>query len=1180
MIRVFVVISLLQLLLMPLFGQNLRLGLPEGHTSYVNTAEFSSDGKYIVTASDDGTAKIWESRSGKLVLILVGHTDKVTQAHFSPDGKSIVTASFDNTVKIWESSSGKLLMSIDGHTSAVWSAQYSSDGKYIITDSQDGTKGIWESSSGRLIRRIECASSFKASQFSPDGKYWVTACDTSAYLYDTGNGELLQTFQGHSSYVLTACFSPDGKQIVTASWDNTVKLWDCSNGKLLHTYEGICNRIESSEFSPDGKYILATTDCTDAAIIWDVQSGAQIKVLGGFTAFYSSNYSPDGKYIVSVTYDRSTVEVWESSSGNLLHTSEGKFDNVNSVRFSPDGEKIVIAGDVKAEIWSCSSGKLLHNLEGKTVNVYSAQFSPDSKTIITTADDRTAKIWELSSGKLIFNLIGHSDVVNSSEFSPDAKYIATASKDETAKIWESNSGKLVFSLNEHENWVTNAQFSPDGKYIATVDRDEKAKIWESSNGNLLCTLMHSDVNSSQEPSVQFSSDNKRIVIAYGATTAEIRETGSWKLLADLVGDDRMYSAQFSPNGIFIVTAGADTTRVWESSSGKFLFTLVMKTDIVKSAKFSPDGKYIVTIDDTCINYGEPSSVTAKVWDSKNGKFLYTMGAASSAQFSPDGKFIITATPDYTAKIWESSSGKLLRILEGHSDIILSAQFSKDGKYILTSSRDAKCKLWHASTGIEIASLITINKNGWIVVTPDKYYYGSKDAVSELCWSDGFKIYPFEQFDLKYNRPDIVLARLGYASQELIDAYYQAYLKRLKKMGFTEEKLSDEFHIPETAIENFEYMPEIDEKDIEIDLNFNDSKYKLDRYNIWINDVPLFGMTGKSLSVGNFQSFKTKEHIELNEGDNKIQVSCLNEKGVESYKETVEITYTPKTSEKHDLYFVAVSVSEYEDSQFNLKYAVKDGRDMVKLFSENRKGDFANIYIDTLFNSAATTDNLIAVKQKLMNSQVDDEVILYISGHGLLDDNLDFYFASHNVDFSNPAINGISYDVLEGLLDGIPARKKLLLMDACHSGEVDKEDTQQETDTVVLLAGGQNGKLKESSNRSAMMNYSIKQNRIGLQNSFDLMQEMFANLNRGSGAVVISAAAGVGKAIEGEQWNNGVFTYALLDGLYNLRADANGDKQVSLSEIRSYVIVEVDRLTNGRQRPTCRQENLEFDWRVW
>jgi len=114
----------------------------------------------------------------------------------------------------------------------------------------------------------------------------------------------------------------------------------------------------------------------------------------------------------------------------------------------------------------------------------------------------------------------------------------------------------------------------------------------------------------------------------------------------------------------------------------------------------------------------------------------------------------------------------------------------------------------------------------------------------------------------------------------------------------------------------------------------------------------------------------------------------------------------------------------------------------------------------------------------------------------------------------------------------------------------------------------------------MMGEAQDPGKIGLQNTFDLMQELFANLNRGSGAEVISAAAGVGYALEGEQWNNGVFTYAILNGLSNKYADYNNDKQVSISELRSYVITEVERLTDGHQKPTCRQENLEFDWRVW
>jgi len=414
----------------------------------------------------------------------------------------------------------------------------------------------------------------------------------------------------------------------------------------------------------------------------------------------------------------------------------------------------------------------------------------------------------------------------------------------------------------------------------------------------------------------------------------------------------------------------------------------------------------------------------------------------------------------------------------------------------------------------------------------------------------------------------VLERLGNPNKELILAYHQAYVKRLKKMGFEEEDLGDDFHIPESVIENFEYMPIIEEEGIEIDLNFKDSKYNLDRYNIWINDVPLFGIQGQSLKEMKTDQYSVTEKITLSKGNNKIQLSCMNEKGAESYKETVEITYEPEIETKPDLYIVAVSVSEYEQSDMNLKYAVKDGRDLVNYYS-SATAKFEHIYVDTFFNTTAKKDEIVKIKEKLKQTKVDDKVILYVSGHGLLDDNLDFYFASHDMDFNDPGKNGISYDMLEGLLDGIPARKKLFLMDACHSGEVDKESN--EGGTIANVSSTSYNK------KGAFVANSPK---LGLQNTFELMQELFVNLNRGSGAQVISAAAGNSYALESDEWQNGVFTYSILSGLEDYAADINNDKQITVSELKSYVSNKVVELTNGAQKPTSRQENIEFDFRVW
>jgi hypothetical protein len=129
-----------------------------------------------------------------------------------------------------------------------------------------------------------------------------------------------------------------------------------------------------------------------------------------------------------------------------------------------------------------------------------------------------------------------------------------------------------------------------------------------------------------------------------------------------------------------------------------------------------------------------------------------------------------------------------------------------------------------------AEIRNYGTNKWLITTPDNYYLSIDDAYKHVSFRLEEKIFPFEQFDLKYNRPDIVLARLGYADSTLIEAYHKAYLKRLKKMGFKEEDLGEDFHMPESKIKNFEYLPTITkEKEVEIELNFKDTKYKLDQY---------------------------------------------------------------------------------------------------------------------------------------------------------------------------------------------------------------------------------------------------------------------------------------------------------------------------------------------------------------
>lgn len=516
---------------------------------------------------------------------------------------------------------------------------------------------------------------------------------------------------------------------------------------------------------------------------------------------------------------------------------------------------------------------------------------------------------------------------------------------------------------------------------------------------------------------------------------------------------------------------------------------------------------------------------------------------------------------YDNNYFEEYSYNNYEIVSAYRNKVTYKDISRDVRIYNIYALNKEILFWNgnmADKNNRFVKLIFASDGTPVFFTIDNYYLTTKQAKNNIGFLLNGKRYTFEQFDLKFNRPDIVLERLGYASPELIKAYHQAYIKRIHKMGFSEDQFSNEFHIPETSIENFDYMPVVEEPEIEIKLNFNDSKYNLDRYNIWINDVPLFGMNGKSLKELKTNQFKITEKIILSAGRNKIQVSCINEKGAESYKETVEATYSTKVPQNEKLYFIGIGINKYAEPGHNLNYSVKDIQDLHDAL-KSKYGE--NMLSDTLFDASVSRESVRHLKEKLLQSHVNDKVIVVFSGHGLLNSSYDYYLATYLTHFSQPEKGGLPYDDLEWLLDSIPARNKLLLIDACHSGEVDKEE-------VLSMQNNQN----DIDFKGVSLAYTYKPV-IGMKNSFELMQSLFANLNKGTGSSVISAAGGTQYAYERSDLNNGVFTYSILELM-------KSQTHITVSQMKAKVGKRVEELTNGLQKPTSRLENTEFDFFVW
>jgi WD40 repeat protein len=1144
----------------------------------VQSFVFSPDRKTILT-SLDGITRIWNAFNNNLIRILDERREynDLSGGLFSPDGKNFMIVS-GYEVKVSDTDTGNLLFTIYSDSESL--PCYSPDGKKILS-----VGNLFERN-GKWKKRSEVSLSFDVDS----GGLWGPIPG----LYDATNGKLLKTYidsatidtqreyVGNNVPFYKIGFSPDNKNIYIVS--DKCRIWDAEHGIQLFSISGQFDNYTSVTYTPDCKRILVIS--SDSCGLYDASNGSLLHKYDKpnfriFNRLESNEYivstaslSPNGRYFYIISLNKS-LKICDASTGELRMDLAGHSTPVSEAVFSADGKNILaksLFNNNATKLWDLINGKILNSFKGTEWET--AKYSNNGSAINTYtksgSENTIIKTWDALTGKLLDTVELQADSVINCVFSPDNKTVVAIDSNYTAKILDAITGKELHRLTGS---IGNIKYSPDSKTLAATSWFDFINIWDVESGRLIHTFRDSEENGDTVGYQITDIDSLGNLIPKNVFATPDIPFEKLPVDAKMWVTGNIKNVEFSANGKTLIDPEdwSFSERVWDVQSDSLLNRFSGNR-----AAINPDGTRILTFDSV------DEGISPVISETKTGKKLFNLEEdilqMGSARFSPDGKNILTIRHD-SVKFWNAENGLLKRA------IYFSGTFcdidEKSEKIIVHNN--SQLVLFDIRTGEKLYSLIAIDSADYLVLTPDKYYMCSKNAASKLSWLVGDRLYSFDQFDLQYNRPDIVLERLGNPDTSLIKMYRKAYEKRLRKAGFNEVMFSSEWHTPEMKILNSDILNSpTDQSILHLEICGSDSKYYLNRLQVWVNDVPLYGSNGLSLLEEKTDSIVKMIDVNLSTGDNNIKVSCVNEKGVESLKESADIVYNPQKPAKPDLYIVAMSVSDYKDKRFDLRYAAKDGNDVVSMFRSlaNPEGDFGKVFIDTLFNKRAIRKNFFNLKQRLSASKVDDEVVVYVSGHGLLDKEMDFYFATYDIDFRNPEKRGISFDDLEGILDGIPARKKLLMMDACHSGEVDKEETND------MLASNTE-KSSDITFRGNVKEYNFKgidskttQSGISLNNSFELMQELFAGLDQGTGATVISAAAGKGYALESPQWNNGVFTYSILNGLKNKAADKNKNGVITVSELKDYSIKQVQFLTGGKQKPTIRKESVNFDWKIW
>ncbi len=230
------------------------------HAGGVNSSEYSPDGKWIATAGQDHTARIWEAKNRQAVTSLAGHMGPVKRISWSPDSRWVVTASEDRTARIWEAMPSRWLRTLMGHTASVQAAVFSlPDGRWIATASADGTARIWSGETGDLLHELkEHSASVTDVVSSPEGSFVATASEDGTVRIWSWEREQSERILSHEGGVLGIAWSPDGRTLATAGKDGTVRLWDAPTGQRRSTLRGHTDAVVGVAFSPDGKRVVST----------------------------------------------------------------------------------------------------------------------------------------------------------------------------------------------------------------------------------------------------------------------------------------------------------------------------------------------------------------------------------------------------------------------------------------------------------------------------------------------------------------------------------------------------------------------------------------------------------------------------------------------------------------------------------------------------------------------------------------------------------------------------------------------------------------------------------------------------------------------------------------------------------------------------------------------------------